>query len=148
MSMKSLCIRSASQNDSEFAYSVKKASFKVYTEKAFGWDENEQRQLHEQRFATQDFRIINVDGTDIGILAVVVAPDCVKLNQLLLLPEYQGRGIGNRCMLLIMEEARQLRLPVRLRVLKVNPRALTFYKRLGFMRTGETATHDLMEWIS
>jgi RimJ/RimL family protein N-acetyltransferase len=37
-------------------------------------------------------------------------------------------------------------LPVRLRVLKVNPRALAFYRRLGFTCTGETETHDLMEW--
>ena len=49
-------------------------------------------------------------------------------------------------MLLIMEEARQLGLSVRLRVMKVNPRALAFYERQGFMRTGETDTHDLMEW--
>lgn len=77
---------------------------------------------------------------------MVVAPDCVKVNQLFLLPEYQGKDIGRRCMLLIMEEARELGLPVRLRVMKVNPRALAFYQRLGFMRTGETNTHDLMEW--
>ncbi len=44
------------------------------------------------------------------------------------------------------EEARGLGRPVRLRVLKVNPRARAFYERLGFRRTGETDTHDLMEW--
>ncbi|MDP3062545.1 MAG: GNAT family N-acetyltransferase, partial [Chloroflexota bacterium] len=82
------------------------------------------------------------------IMAVVVAPDCVKVNQLFVLPEHQGKGIGHRSMLLIIEEARQLGLPVRLRTLKVNPRALAFYQRLGFMRTGETDTHDLMEWGS
>jgi ribosomal protein S18 acetylase RimI-like enzyme len=79
-------------------------------------------------------------------MAVVVAPDCVTVNQLFLLPEHQGKDIGRRCMLLVMEEARELGLPVRLRVMKVNPRALAFYQRLGFMRTGETNTHDLMEW--
>jgi ribosomal protein S18 acetylase RimI-like enzyme len=78
-------------------------------------------------------------------MAVELAPDCLKVNQLFLLPEHQGKEIGRRCMLLIMEEARQLRLPVRLRVMKVNPRALAFYQRLGFVRTGETDTHDLME---
>ena len=81
-------------------------------------------------------------------MAVVVAPDCVKVNQLFLLPEHQGKDIGRRCMLLIMEEARELDLPLRLRVMKVNPRALAFYRRLGFVRTGETDTHDLMEWGS
>ena len=109
--MNSLTLRKASPNDSEFAYCAKRAAFREYVEKVEGWDEDEQRQLHERRFGAQDFRVINLAGTDIGIMAVVVAPDCVKVNQLFLLPEHQGKDIGRRCMLLIMEEARQLRLP-------------------------------------
>jgi GNAT superfamily N-acetyltransferase len=143
--MDDLTLRKATANDSEFAYRAKRAAFKEYVEKVWGWDEDEQRRLHERRFIAQDFRVITLDGSDIGILAMVVASDCVEVNQLFLLPEHQGKGIGRRCMLMIMEEARRLRLPVRLRVLKVNPRALEFYKRLGFTRTGETDTHDLME---
>ena len=143
--MDSLTLRKSSLDDSEFAYSAKRAAFREYVEKVWGWDEDEQRQLHEQRFGAQDFRVINLAGTDVGIMAVVVAPDCVKVNQLFILPEHQGKGIGRKCMLLIMEEVRQLRLPIRLRVLKVNPRAQAFYQRLGFVRTGETGTHVLME---
>lgn len=48
-------------------------------------------------------------------------------------------------MMLIMEEARGLGLPVRLQVLKVNTRARALYERLGFRCTGHTGTHDLME---
>jgi GNAT superfamily N-acetyltransferase len=143
--MNSLTLRKANPNDSEFTYLARRAAFREYVEKVAGWDEDEQRRLHEQRFKAQEFRVVNVAGTDVGILAVVVVPDCVKVNQLLLVPEHQGKGIGRRCMALIMEEARQLGLPVRLRVMKVNPRALAFYDRLGFRRTGETDTHDLME---
>lgn len=132
--------------DSEFAFCVKRAAFKEYVEKVSGWDEDEQRQLHDQRFGVQDFRLINLAGTDVGIMAIAVTPDCMKVNQLFLLPEHQGREIGRQCMLLVMEEARQLGLPVRLRVMKVNPRALAFYERLGFQRTGETNAHSLMEW--
>lgn len=143
--MDSLTLRKASPNDSEFVYSAKRAAFREYVEKVWGWDEDEQRQLHEQRFGDQDFRVINLGGTDVGIMGIVVASDCVKVNQLFLLPEHQGKGIGRKCMLLIMEEARQLGLPMCLRVLKVNPRALAFYQRLGFVRTGETDTHVLME---
>jgi RimJ/RimL family protein N-acetyltransferase len=51
-------------------------------------------------------------------------------------------------MLLVIEEARQLGLPLRLQVMKVNPRARTFYERLGFIHTGETDTHILMERAS
>jgi GNAT superfamily N-acetyltransferase len=142
--MDSITLRKARPEDSEFAYRVKRAAFRGYVEKVWGWDEHEQRQLHEQRFGSQDFRVINLAGTDIGIMAAVVAPECVKVNQLFLLSEHQGKGIGRKCMLLIMEEARRLVLPVHLRVLKVNPRALAFYRRLGFVRTGETDTHVLM----
>jgi len=114
-------------------------------EQVWGWDEDEQRQHHEQRFGAQDFRVINLAGTDVGIMAIVVALDCVKLNQLFLLPAHQGKGIGTQCMSLIMDEARRLGLPLRLGVLKVNQRALAFYQRLGFVCTGETDKHILME---
>ena len=143
--MNKLTLKKARPEDSEFAYFVKRAAFREYVEQVWGWDEKEQRKLHEQRFRAQDFRVINLAGTDIGIIAMVVAPDCVRLNQLFLLPEHQGKGIGRECMLMIMEEAHRLGLPVRLRILKVNPRALSFFQQLGFIRTGETDTHDLME---
>lgn len=140
-----LTLRSALPNDSDFAYAVKKAAFKEYVERAWGWDEAEQRRLHEERFAAQDFRVINVGGVDVGIMAVVAEPECVKLNQLFILPEHQGKGVGRECMVRVMGEARQRGVPVRLRVLKVNPRAQTFYERLGFTAVGQTDTHILME---
>jgi GNAT superfamily N-acetyltransferase len=145
--MNHLILRKASPNDSVFAYRVKRAAFKEYVEKVWGWEEDEQQQLHVQRFGKHDFRIINSDGIDVGTMAVAVAPDCVNVHQMFLLPEHQGKGIGGECMALILEEARQLGLPVRLQVMKVNPRALAFYERLGFTRTGETDTHDLMEKV-
>jgi GNAT superfamily N-acetyltransferase len=143
--MDRVTLRKAGPNDREFAYWVKQAAFREYVEEVWGWDEDEQRQLREQRFGAQDFRVIDVAGTDVGGMAVVVARDGVTVNQLFLLPEHQGKGIGRQCMVLVLEEARQLGVPARLRVLKVNPRALALYQRLGFMRTGETETHDLME---
>jgi ribosomal protein S18 acetylase RimI-like enzyme len=146
--MTSFSLRKATPSDGEFAYQVKKAAFKEYVEKVWGWEEGEQRRLHERRFGAQDFRVINLAGKNVGIMAVVVASDCVRLNQLYVLPEYQGRGVGRECMLLIMEEARQAGLPIRLRVLKVNPRALAFYQRLGLVCVGETDTHRLMTWTT
>jgi GNAT superfamily N-acetyltransferase len=143
--MDSIAIRKASQSDSEFAYCVKREAFREYVEKVWGWDEDEQQQLHQQRFDSQDFRIISLDGKDIGIMAVLLQADCLKLNQLFLMPGYQGMSIGTECMQRIIEESRQLYLPIRISVLKVNPRALAFYQRLGFVHTGETDTHVLME---
>jgi ribosomal protein S18 acetylase RimI-like enzyme len=48
-------------------------------------------------------------------------------------------------MALIISEAESLGLPVRLRVMKVNPRAKAFYERLGFTVISEIETHFTME---
>jgi hypothetical protein len=49
--------RRATGNESEFVYQTKKAAFKEYIEKVWGWDEGEQRKLHERRFASQSFQV-------------------------------------------------------------------------------------------
>lgn len=143
--MKNLKLRKATPDDSEFAYQTKKSAFRVYVEQVWGWDEDEQRQLHKRRFTSQDFYVIQVSGNDVGIMAIVRQPDCLKVNQMFILPEYQSKGIGAVCLNQIIKEATASRLPIRLQVLKVNNRAAVFYKRLGFRRTSETDTHILME---
>ena len=143
-----LSLRKASgAQDSEFTYLTKRAAFRDYVVLARGgWDEDEQRRLHEERFRQFDFRIVNADGTAVGFIAVERTPECLTLHHIFLRPEHHGRGIGRRCMSLVMEEARALGVPLRLQVLKVNPRAYSLYQRLGMFRSGESATHHLMEW--
>ena len=143
--MNNLRLRKATANDSEFAYQTKKAAFRKYVEKVWGWDEDEQRQLHERRFTSQDFYVIQISGIDVGILAIVWQPDCVKVNQMFIVPEYQSRGIGAACIMRIIEDATIYKLPVRLQVLKVNTRAVAIYQRMGFRNTGESDTYVLME---
>jgi ribosomal protein S18 acetylase RimI-like enzyme len=67
----------------------------------------------------------------------------IFLSQIELLPAFQGQGIGSQLITDLMDEARQQNLPITLQVLKVNP-AQRLYQRLGFVVTGETATHFLM----
>ena len=138
-------LRQATQDDKAFAYEVKRAAMREYVEQVWGWDEDQQWQLHDRRFREQDFQVITLDGVDVGIMSVATRPDCVFVNQLYVLPEHQGHGVGRKCMLTVMERAKGLSLPVRLQVMKVNPRAVAFYQSLGFTITGETATHVLMQ---
>ncbi len=143
--MENFALRGASPNDSEFVYSTRKAAFREYVEQVRGWDEERERQVHEGRFLPRNFRVITLAGVDVGYMATVVEPECLMLNQLFILPAYQSRGIGAECMTRLIQEARGLGLPIRLRALKVNIRAIAFYKRLGFSITGETDTHHIME---
>jgi len=143
--MVNLKLRRATAEDREFAFQTKKAGFREYAERVWGWDKTEQRRLHDRRFPEQKFQVIEWSGIDVGVLATVRDTECIKINQLFIQPEYQGRGIGGECMRLVLEEADRLGLPVRLQVLKVNPRAQAFYRRLGFVCTGETDTHVQLE---
>ena len=143
--MRSPKLRKATRDDKGFAYKVKRAAMREYVELVWGWDEDQQWQLHDRWFREQDFQIINLDGTDVGIMSVDVRPDCMFVNQLYLLPEYQGQGVGRKCTLMVMERGSSLGVPVRLQVMKVNPRAVAFYERLGFTVTGDTDTHFRMQ---
>ena len=141
--MSNIKLRTAHPNDSDFAYNVKKAVFKKYLDLSTGWNDIEQKQLHRQRFESQDFRVIEFMDKDIGIVAIDKKTDYIKLNQLFILPEYQSKGRGSECMLQIMAEANGL--PIQLQVIKSNPKAIRFYKKLGFINKAETETHELMQ---
>ena len=143
--MEELSFRKAHTSDSEFVFTVKKAAFREYVEQVWGWDDNYQRELHNRRFDSQDLRIIEFRGTDVGFLATSSTPDTRKVNQIYILPEYQGRGIGSACLTCIIADANRAQKSVTLQVLKVNTRGIAFYQRLGFLIVGESFTHFQME---
>ena len=139
--MEELKVREAQATDSEFVFAVKKAAFREYVEQIWGWDDTYQRDLHNRRFASQDLRIIQFHGTDVGFFSTSNTSDTLKVNQLYILPEYQGRGIGAACMKRIIDDANLEQKPVMLQVLKINTRATAFYQRLGFTIVNENSTH-------
>lgn len=141
-----LALRRAVESDSEFAFAMRKAAFRVYVDKSGGWDDRKERQRHERNFALYDYRIISLQAVACGIMTLDVTSDRLKLNQIFIAPKYQGQGIGERCMSMLFEEARRLDMPIQLRVMKVNPRAGALYERLGFTVVDETETHDVMQW--
>lgn len=142
--MNDLYFRPATPDDSEFAYQTKKAAFKEYVDQVWGWDEGQQRALHEARFLGQDFQVIQREGIDVGILALEQKADCLKLNQIFIHPDHQNKGYGTVCMKHLIIEANKNQMPIQLQVMKVNPLALAFYKRLGFDGVSETETHIQM----
>ena len=143
--MEELSFRKAYASDSEFVFTVKKAAFREYIEQGWGWDDDYQRELHNRRFAAQDVCIIQFRGTDVGFLATSSTSDTLKVNQIFILPEYQGKGLGSACMTRIIDDANRAQKSVTLQVLKVNPRAIAFYQRLGFLIVGESSTHLQMK---
>lgn len=143
--MEGLKFRKAQATDSDFVFTVKKAAFREYVEQIWGWDDTYQKELHNRRFASQDLRIIQFNGTDVGFLSTSSTTDTLNVDQVYILPEYQGRGFGAVCMRDIIDDAGLEQKSVTLQVLKINTRATAFYQRLGFAIVDENSTHFQMK---
>jgi len=116
-----------------------------YIEATWGWNENSQRQRQQQEFAASPHQIIEVLGQPIGTLIVKHHPDYIYLSGLYFLPEHQRQGFGSRILEGMLAQGQTHNLPIRLRVLKVNPQARHLYERMDFAAIGEEEHFIVME---
>ena len=113
---------------------MKEAAFRRYVDQVKGWDHTQQRELHDARFASQDVRIIRFQGNDVGYFSMSsTTTDSVRIHQMFVLSEYQGKGLGSACMNRIVTDARAQKKAVTLQVLKINTRAIVFYREAGIL---------------
>ncbi|MDH5633513.1 MAG: GNAT family N-acetyltransferase [Gammaproteobacteria bacterium] len=128
-------------------YRVKFTALGRNIEQAWGWDDESWAKYYQFGKVPPDVYIIIADDADIGWIALKRSDDSICITGIVLLPEFQGNGIGTRVIGGILHEARASSAVVRLEVFKTNP-AVGFYKRLGFGVTGETETHFRMKVFS
>ena len=139
-------LRPSTDADFEFLCSLKKRTLRDYVVATWGeWDEEWQRRHFTADFARARPHVVSVDARAVGTLTVHRGPDDIFLENIGLLPEWQGRGLGSRIIEDVLAEAASADMPVRLKVLKVNP-AHGLYRRLGFVVESESDTHLLMRW--
>jgi len=142
-----ISLRPATEADSDFAYRAHRDAMGEYAIATFGkWDEDAVRKRASDNIANGSTRIIELDGVPIGIRVVEREPDFIQLAQLFILPGYQRRGIGSMLLEQLLADAKSARLPLRLRVLRVNP-AFALYQRMGFQVVQETPERYFMEWL-
>jgi ribosomal protein S18 acetylase RimI-like enzyme len=104
------------------------------------------RQSLRNRFPQGESCIVLFDGMEAGWLFVARLKEEVRLADILILPEYRGKGAGNALIRQLIGTAG--RLPVRLSVDAGNTRAARLYERLGFLRTGGDEVHLEMEYTA
>jgi len=143
--MESVVLRQATLEDSEFVFLVKKAALGEYIVQTWGWDEAFQRAFHLKEYEPDKTQIIVLKGQDVGWILVSESDSEFHLQEIYLLPAYQRLGIGSHLIRLLLAEAEQKRKPVRLQVLKVNPKARGLYELLGFRLIGESDKYYLMQ---
>lgn len=132
------------ETESETAFALKRDALGPHIAAKWGWDETYQRAVHAQGWSTKRFFRIVRDGATIGTVAIDEAPDHVRVGEFYVSPQHQNKGIGSEVLRPILLEADERDLRIRLECLKWNP-ALAFYKRHGFVVTGESDIHYLME---
>ena len=107
---------------------------------------NAQRSDYTTRFPEAEHSIIVVDGRDVGRIWIDRRRDEIRLLDIALLPEWRNRRTGRVLLQNLIDEARDLQLPLRHSVYKTNTGALRFYRRLGFEVIEDFEMYVLMEW--
>jgi ribosomal protein S18 acetylase RimI-like enzyme len=138
--------RAARAEDEEFAFGVLKETMREYAVATWGtwWEEESRRETAEQVNAGRT-DIIEFNNVPIGIQLVERAKTHIQLEQLYIAKAFQRRGFGTELLQRLIAEGRESKLPIRLRVLAVNP-ARALYERLGFVVVETTKERIFMEW--
>jgi ribosomal protein S18 acetylase RimI-like enzyme len=90
--------------------------------------------------------VIELNQVPIGVQLVDRPGTHIQLVPLYIAKEFQRRGFGTQLVKRLLLEASGTELPVRLRVLAVNP-AKALYERLGFVVVERTPERYFMEWV-
>ena len=109
------------------------------------WQFASQWKHYAVHYPTCERSIIEVGGRPAGRLYVERWRTEIRVVDIALLPEFQGRGIGARLMRQTLEQGRAAGQPVSIHVEVFNP-ARALYHRLGFRDVDSSGAYVLMRW--
>jgi ribosomal protein S18 acetylase RimI-like enzyme len=135
-------LRKAEHADIPFLVSLRNETMGPHQLKA-GMAVDEQTQLARVLYRFECAGIVRVDGVDVGLLKLDRDARPWRLVQIQLRPGVQGRGLGEKLVRAVVDEAVEAGVAVELSVLKFNP-ARRLYERCGFRVIDEQEREYLM----
>ena len=130
-----LRLYAATEADRDLLFEIHRFAFRELVGRVFGaWDDSWQRSHFDEHYVPERNRIVRLGARAIGRLVVRVERREVVLENIAIIPEFQGRGFGTRLLERIITEAHRLDRAVSLEVFETNP-AQRLYRRLGFQVT-------------
>ena len=112
----------------DLTYKIKKNALSEYLEQLWGWNDEAQYEFHQEHFNPNNFQLIEISDEPIGYLETIQKDNILSILNLMILKQFQGKGIGK----IILEDLLKNHPQIELEVLKVNTRAMRFYENLGF----------------
>jgi GNAT superfamily N-acetyltransferase len=138
-------LRQASVDDAPLFYDVIDRTMREFIVATWGaWSESRVQEESREDGSFPNAQVILVGNAAIGVFLVERHSTHIQLEQIYLLPEYQRLGIGTALINSLIAEAEQHKIPIRLRVMAVNP-AKRFYEQFGFVVTEVTPEFFFME---
>lgn len=127
------------EDDFEFRYQVYESTVKPYLDETMGWTGEQHRAAIRSNLAgsTTHFAVV-VDGVRAGIVRIVERDETITLEQIEILPEFQGEGIGTALIGSLIERSRLTGCPIDLSVFIANLDARRLYERLGLKMVSES----------
>jgi len=112
------------------------------------WDEARERSQFLEQLQLQHTQVVESEGASVGFFMAFDLGEDFELHTLCIAPEHQRKGLGTAITRQLMDEAHTRKQSIVLSVLKVNTAARSFYNRLGFVVTEESAHHYRMRLVS
>jgi len=130
-------IRLEKVKETEFSeiFAIVKTALFEYIDTVFGWDDAFQKKRLKD-YEPNWYHWLYQDNQRIGLVCFKFKHDELHLHLLILLPKFQGKGLGALAMLHLKEIAKgQGCQRITLSSFNSNKRAVSFYKKLGYQIT-------------
>ena len=140
-------LRSASAADATFIYAVNELTLRPHVEAVSRkWATAKMHEKCAHDALDPNTRIIQVEGVDCGVFNLEIGPTEIWLHSMLLLAEFQRRGIGRYLLQGALAQAMARGIPIRLIVMRANP-ARWYYEGFGFTVCEEADQYFAMQMI-
>jgi GNAT superfamily N-acetyltransferase len=140
-------IRQSNANDAPLFYRLIEQTMREFIIATWGrWNESRVLQESREDSISPNAQVIQIGDIAVGVFIVERSLTHIQLEQIYLLPEYQRLGIGSTLIHSLIKEASQAQIPIRLRVMAINP-ARKFYEKFEFVVTEATPEFFLMEKV-
>ncbi|MDN3648560.1 GNAT family N-acetyltransferase [Reinekea marina] len=135
--IKGVAIKPMEDPYSSQVFDLTKAELFPFVDEVFGWDDAFQKQRMMDDYKPHWFYWLEFEKEEIGYLCFKRYDQAIHIHLLILKPQWQNRGYGRKVMEFIHSMARLEQRDITLSSFKINTKAVSLYRSLGYHLSGE-----------